>query len=166
MSKQETVPLRKHLAELLRMKSAHLDFDAAVSGFPPELRGQKPPGAPHSAWQLLEHMRIAQEDILDFSRNPKYREKKFPDDYWPPAEAPASADEWDRSLQQFQSELKEMQALIADTSHDLLAKLPHGTGQTLLREALLVADHNAYHLGQFVFLRKMLEAANPATQNL
>ena len=158
MAKQETVPLRKHLADLLRMKGAHISFDAALSGFPVALRGAKPPGAPHSAWQLLEHMRIAQEDILDFSRNPKYREKRFPDDYWPPAEAPASEAEWDRSVQQFQSDLKEMQELIADTKHDLLAKLPHGTGQTLLREALLVADHNAYHLGQLIFLRKMLES--------
>lgn len=166
MAKQETVPLRKHLADLLRMKGAHLDFDAAVSEFPSKLRGVKPPGAPHSAWQLLEHMRIAQQDILDFSRNPKYREKTFPDDYWPPTEAPASDDEWNRSVQQFQSDLKEMQALIADTSHDVLAKLPHGTGQTLLREALLVADHNAYHLGQFMFLRKMLESSNPAPQDL
>jgi len=157
MAKQETISLRKHVADLLRMKGAHVTFDAAVSGFPVAQRGQKPPGAPHSAWQLLEHMRIAQEDILDFSRNPKYQDKKFPDDYWPATEAPPSEEAWDQSIQQFHSDLKEMQELIADTKHDLLAKIPHGKGQTLLREALLIADHNAYHLGQLVFLRKMLE---------
>jgi hypothetical protein len=158
MAKQETVPLRKHLADTLRMKGAHLTFDEALADFPVDLRGKKPHGAPHSAWELLEHMRLAQEDILDFSRNPKYKERKFPDDYWPPAAAPPTEEAWDKSVKQFQKDLKEMQALIGDTTHDLLGKLPHGTGQTLLREALLVADHNSYHLGQLVFLRKMLEA--------
>ncbi|HTM15031.1 MAG TPA: DinB family protein [Bryobacteraceae bacterium] len=157
MPKQETISLRKHLAELLRMKGAHLRFQDAVSDFPPALRGVKPPGAPHTAWQLLEHMRLAQEDILDFSRNPKYKEKTFPDDYWPAAEAPPSEQAWANSIETFQEDLKQMQELVADTKHDLLAKIPHGTGQTLLREALLVADHNAYHLGQLVFLRKLLE---------
>ena len=150
--------LRKQLANLLRMKGAHISLDEAVADFPPALRGVKPPGAPHSAWQLLEHMRIAQEDILDFSRNPKYREKKFPEDYWPTEDAPPSHEAWDASVKQFRSDLHEMQGLIADTARDLFATIPHGTGQTLLREALLVADHNAYHLGQLMFLRKMLEA--------
>jgi uncharacterized damage-inducible protein DinB len=158
MAKQETVSLRKHLADTLRMKGAHLSFEKALSDFPVDLRGAKPHGAPHSAWELLEHMRLAQQDILDFSRNPKYKEKKFPDDYWPSDPAPPSEEAWETSIKQFQQELKEMQQLIADTSHDLLATIPHGTGQTLLREALLVADHNSYHLGQLVFLRKMLEA--------
>jgi len=158
MAKQETVSLRKHLSNLLQMKGAHLNLEAAVSGFPVELRGVKPAGAPHSAWELLEHMRFAQEDILDFSRNPKYKEKKFPDDYWPATSAPPSAEAWDESVRKFQEDLKAMQDLLADTKHDLLARIPHGAGQTLLREALLVADHNAYHLGQLVFLRKMLEA--------
>jgi hypothetical protein len=150
--------LRKHLDNLLRMQGAHLDFDAAVRGFPKHLRGVKAPGAPHTAWQLLEHLRIAQEDILDFSRNPKYQEKKFPDDYWPANEAPPRDDSWDASVRRFQSDLKEMRALVADKDSDLYAAFPHGQGQTLLREALLVADHNAYHLGQLVFLRKLLEA--------
>ena len=157
MAKQETFSLRKHLADLLRMKGAHVNLEAAVSGFPAALRGVKPPGAPHSAWQLLEHLRLAQEGILDFSRNPKYREKKVPDDYWPATEAPPSEEAWEASIAQFQKDMKEMQELVADTRLDLLAKIPHGSGQTLLREALLVADHNAYHLGQLVFLRKMLE---------
>jgi len=156
MAKQETVSLRKHLDNLLRMKGAHLSFEAAVADFPVALRGAKPAGAPHSAWELVEHMRLAQEDILDFSRNSNYREKKFPDDYWPAGDAPPSEEAWTTSVEHFQGDLREMQALIADTGHDLLAKIPHGKGQTLLREALLVADHNAYHLGQLMFLRKML----------
>jgi hypothetical protein len=151
MPKQETLSLRKHLAQLLNMKGAHVNLVAAVAGFPAAMRGTKPQGAPHTAWQLLEHMRLAQEDILDFSRNPKYREKKVPDDYWPADEAPPGEDAWDKSIQQFQKDLKEMQDLLADTKHDLLAKIPHGSGQTLLREALVLADHNAYHLGQLVF---------------
>jgi hypothetical protein len=158
MPKQPTTSLRQHLANLLRMKGAHLTFHAAVTGFPAGLRGVTPPGAPHSAWQLLEHMRLAQQDILDFCRNPDYQEKKFPDDYWPATDAPASAKAWDTAVEQFEADLKEIQALMADTKHDLLAPIPHGQGQTLLREALLVADHNAYHLGQLMFLRKMLEA--------
>ena len=157
MPKQPTVPLREHLANLLRMKGAHATFHETAHDFPAELRGVKPPGAPHSAWQLLEHMRIAQEDILDFSRNPEYREKKWPDEYWPPEEAPPDEQAWDNSVRQFERDLKAMLALVADTKQDLLAAIPHGKGQTLLREALLVADHNAYHVGQLMFLRKMLE---------
>ena len=158
MAKPQTFSLRKHLADMLHMKGAHLTFEEALAGFPVELRGAKPAGAPHSPWQLLEHMRIAQEDILDFCRNPHYRDKRFPDDYWPATETPPSEDAWGLSMRQFQKDLQEMQELIADTKHDLLTKIPHGKSRTLLREALLVADHNAYHLGQLVFLRKMLEA--------
>src|SRR5438046_1504683 len=154
MARQDTEPLRAHVNNVLLMKGAHLTFREALADFPAALRGKKPRGAPHTAWQLLEHMRLAQEDILDFSRNPKYQERKFPDDYWPAAQAPPSEEAWDRSVKQFEKDLKAMQKLIADASHDgLFAKIPHGQGQTLLREALLVADHNAYHLGQFVFLR-------------
>jgi hypothetical protein len=158
MAKVETVSLRRHVDNLLQMKGAHLSFDEALAGLPAALRGKKPAGAPHSAWELLEHMRIAQEDILDFSRNPAYREKKFPDDYWPPTAEPPDDAAWDRSVQQFQRDLKQMQELMADTKYDLLAKLAHGKGQTLLREALITADHNAYHLGQLMFLRRMLES--------
>jgi hypothetical protein len=157
MPKQATISLREHLANLLNMEGAHIAFDEAVIDFPAHLRGVKPKGSPHSAWQLLEHMRLAQEDILDFSRNPGYKEKKFPDDYWPAQDAPPNEAAWDKSVRQFRHDLKEMQALIADSRHDLQAAIPHGEGQTLLREALLVADHNAYHLGQLMFLRKMLE---------
>ena len=161
MAKQETLSLREHLDNLLRMEGAHLAFDEALRDFPRAARGTRPPGAPHSAWELLEHMRLAQEDILDFSRNPEYRERKFPDDYWPASASPPTDEAWDRSVEQFQNDLDEMRELIADARHDLGARIPHGQGQTLLREALLVADHNAYHLGQLVFLRKMLEAGSP-----
>ena len=158
MPNQEIDAIRKHVENLLRMDGAHIDLDDAVADFPIALRGAKPAGAPHSAWELLEHMRIAQEDILDFSRNPKYKDKSFPGDYWPPTEAPPNNEAWEKSIQQFQLDLEEMLSLIADSKNDPFAKIPHGRGQTLLREALLVADHNAYHLGQLVFLRKMLEA--------
>jgi len=157
MGNQDDTSLRRHLDNLLGMDGAHISFDAVVADFPAALRGAKPAGAPHSAWELLEHMRIAQEDILDFSRNPAYRDKAFPEDYWPASAEPASREAWQQSVQQFQKDLTEMRALIADTAHDLFARIPHGTGQTLLREALLVADHNAYHLGQLVLLRRLLE---------
>ena len=158
MAKVETVSLRRHVDNLLLMKGAHLSFSEAVAGFPAALRGKKPAGAPHSAWELLEHMRLAQQDILDFSRNPAYREKKFPDDYWPPTPEPPDEAAWDRSVAEFEHDLKQLQELMADTKLDLLAKLAHGKGQTLLREALITADHNSYHLGQLMFLRKMLES--------
>ena len=152
-----TDPLRKHVLNLLRMEGAHLTFDDAVAGLPAALRGLKPPGAPHTPWQLLEHLRIAQWDILDFSRNPAYQEMKFPDDYWPKTEAPPDAAAWDKSVEQFRRDLKAMEDLISDAGANLTAPIPHGQGQTLLREALLVADHNSYHLGQLVLVRKLLE---------
>jgi len=141
------------------MKGAHLEFEAAIKGFPAALRGVKPAGAPHTPWQLLEHLRIAQEDILDFCRNPKYAEKKWPDDYWPATDVPPDAGAWDRSAALFRADLKAIEALVLDEANDLTARLPHGTGQTLLREALLVVDHNSYHLGQLVYARKTLEGA-------
>jgi len=150
--------VRKHVLDLLGSGGAHLDFEAAIEQFPAPLRGVKPGGVPHTAWQLLEHMRIAQWDILEFSRNAKHVSPKFPDGYWPPAETPPSARAWKQSTQAFRADLKAMMALVSNPRHDLLARIPHGEGQTLLREALLVADHNAYHLGQLVLLRKMLEA--------
>jgi hypothetical protein len=153
-------PLRKHLVDLLRMKGAHLAFDEAVAGFPAALRGIKPKGAPHTPWQLLEHLRLAQWDILDFCRNPKYQEQRFPEDYWPKTEAPPDDAAWGHSIEQFQSDLKAMEKLISDPAVDLTARISHGKGQTLLREALLAADHNSYHLGQLVFIRKTLEGAH------
>ncbi|MGC4049528.1 MAG: DinB family protein [Paludibaculum sp.] len=156
MQKTSKDGLRTHVIELMKLRGAHADFDSAIAGFDPGLRGAKPPGAPHTAWQLLEHMRIAQHDILDFSRNPDYKEPHWPDDYWPPSELPPDPEAWDRSCEQFRKDAADMEALVDDPSSDLFAQIPHGSGQTLLREALLVADHNAYHLGQLVLLRKLL----------
>ena len=149
-------PLRKHLVELLRMEGAHLSFDDAVADFPIKLRGVKPHGAPHTPWQLLEHLRIAQWDILEFSRNPKHVSPRFPDGYWPKGDAPPDAGAWDGSVAAFRTDLKAMQDLVADPATDLFAPIAGGQGQTVLREALLVADHNAYHMGQLVLVRKLL----------
>jgi hypothetical protein len=141
------------------MEGAHIDLDDAVRDFPVELRGVKPAGAPHTAWQLLEHMRLAQWDILEFSRDPKHVSPDFPEGYWPQSEAPGSDAAWKKSTEHFHRDLSEMTKLVSDPGNDLYAKIPHGEGQTLLREALLVADHNSYHLGQIVFLKKMLQEA-------
>jgi hypothetical protein len=154
----QDLELRKHLLELLRGGGAHLDFDKAVAGLPPELRGKRPAGIPHTPWRLLEHMRIAQWDILEFCRNPQHVSPEWPAGYWPAGDAPASGPAWEKSVAQFRADLDAMQRLVADPGVDLLARLPHGTGQTVLREALLVADHNAYHLGQLVTVRRALGA--------
>lgn len=153
--------LRDHLLELLRGGSAHLRFDEAVEGLPANLRGTRAQDLPHTPWQLLEHLRMAQWDILDFSRNPDYVHIKWPDDYWPETAAPPDDQAWDRSVEQFRSDLKAMEDLVADPKTDLFAKIPWGKGQTILREALLVADHNAYHVGQMVTLRQALGAWQP-----
>ncbi len=150
--------LRDHLLELLRGRSAHLDFDKAIGGLPPDLRGVKAPGLPHTVWQLLEHLRIAQWDILDFSRNPDYASLEWPKDYWPETEAPPDEAAWDQSVESFHRDLQAMKDLVADPQTDLHAKIPWGDGQTILREALLVADHNGYHLGQIVCVRQALGA--------
>jgi hypothetical protein len=150
--------LREHLLNLLRGGGAHLDFEAAVAGLPAELRGARVAGAPHTPWRLVEHMRIAQWDILEFSRNPKHVSPTFPDGYWPDGDEPPNAAAWERCLAAFRADLKAMQDLVANPSTDLFARISHGEGQTILREALLVADHNAYHLGQLVMLRRALGA--------
>jgi hypothetical protein len=150
--------LRDHLLYLLRDGGAHLSFDAAIAGLPAELRGAKAAGVPHSPWRLLEHMRIAQWDILEFSRNPRHVSPEFDAGYWPDGDAPPDDAAWDRSVAGFRADLKAMQDLVADPATDLFAPIPQGTGQTILREALLVADHNAYHLGQLVAVRRALGA--------
>ena len=150
--------LREHLLDLLGGGHAHLNFDKAVAGLPPELRGTKPAGLPHTPWRLVEHMRIAQWDILEFSRSPGHRSPDWPAGYWPAGDAPPDEKAWDKSLAAFRADLKAMEALVADPASDLFTPLPHGQGQTLLREALLVADHNAYHLGQLVLVRRLLGA--------
>jgi hypothetical protein len=150
--------LREHLLYLLGGGGAHLDFEKAVAGLPAGLRGARPAGVPHSPWRLLEHLRIAQWDILEFSRNPEHVSPAWPEGYWPRGDAPPDDAAWDRSVAAFRADLKAMQGLVADPSTDLFAPIPHGDGQTVLREALLVADHNAYHLGQLVLVRRALGA--------
>ncbi len=150
--------LREHLLYLLGGGGAHVDFEAAIKDLPAGLRGKKPKGAPYSAWELLEHMRIAQWDILEFSRNSQHVSPEFPRGYWPATAAPPDASAWKKSVEAFRADLEAMRDLVADKSTDLLARIPHGQGQTVLREALLVADHNAYHLGQLVVLRRLLGA--------
>jgi len=150
--------LREHLLYLLRGGGAHLNFDSAIADLPAKLRGAKPAGAPHTPWRLLEHMRIAQWDILEFSRNPKHVSPEFPDGYWPAGDAPPDAQAWDRSVAAFRADLQAMQNLVSDPATNLFEPIPHGDGQTILREALLVADHNAYHLGQLVVVRRALGA--------
>jgi DinB superfamily len=151
-------PLRQHLLELLAGGGAHAKFEDVVPGIPPNLRGVKPEGLPHSPWMLLEHMRIAQWDILEFSRNPKHESPDWPKAYWPATEAPPDSTAWEKSVQQFNKDLKAMQALVADAKTDLFARIAWGDSQTILREALLVADHNAYHLAQVLDVRRLLGA--------
>jgi hypothetical protein len=148
--------LRKHLAALLDGGHAFAPFDKIIADFPPKLRGEVPKGLPHSAWMLLEHLRFTQWDILDFSRNPKYAAAKWPDDYWPKAPSPPSAAAWDKSVTAFQDDLKTMRSLVSDPKTELFENIPWGDGQTILREALLVADHNAHHLGQLIDVRRLL----------
>lgn len=150
-------PLRQHVINLLTKAEAHLDVRSELKDFPVELRGRQPAGAPHTPWQLLEHMRIAQWDILEFTLNAKHTSPKWPDEYWPKSSAPPDSKAWDRSVEQFLADLGAVSNMVNDSKVELLAQIPHGDGQTYLREALLVADHNAYHLGQLVMVRRILE---------
>ena len=152
--------LREHVLYLLQGGGAHASFDDAIKDLPANLRGKKPEGYPHSVWMLLEHLRIAQRDILEFSRNSKHQSPKWPEGYWPESDAPPSSAAWDKSVREFRNDLKAMGELVADPKTDLFAKIPWGEDQTILREALLTADHNAYHLGQLLLLRRMLGAWN------
>ena len=148
--------LRKHLLELLQGGGAHAKFEDVIEGLPAKLRATKPANFPHSAWMLLEHMRIAQWDILEFSRDSKHKSPKWPEGYWPKQEVPPNASAWENSIRDFHTDLKAMQDLVTDPKTDLFARIPWGEGQTILREALLVADHNAYHLAQIVDVRRLL----------
>lgn len=150
--------LREHLVYLLDGGGAHAKFDDVVKNVPEKLRGVRPNGLPHSAWMLLDHLRLAQRDILEFSRNSKHKSPAWPEGYWPRNEAPPSTAAWDKSIEEFRKDLKTMQDLVSTPTTDLYARIPWGDGQTILREALLVADHNAYHLGQLVDLRRLLGA--------
>ncbi|MFL6386564.1 MAG: DinB family protein [Terriglobales bacterium] len=154
---KKTDPIRQHISNLLTKAEAHIDLREALKDFPKDLRGRKPEGGPHTPWQLLEHIRIAQWDILEFSRSAKHKSPKWPDKYWPETEAPPDDKAWEKSVNQVLADLEAMRELVADPQRDLTTNIPHGNGQTLLREALLVADHNAYHLGQLVMVRRILE---------
>jgi uncharacterized damage-inducible protein DinB len=150
--------LRAQLRRILSSQDAHVGFEKAVEGLAPKLRGVRVEGFPHSPWELVEHMRLTQYDILDFCLNPDYKDLDWPDDYWPKSPAPPSEQAWDHSTAKFREDRATLEALAADESIDLFAKIPHGSGQTYLRQILLVADHNAYHLGQLVAVRRQLGA--------
>jgi hypothetical protein len=148
--------LRKYLAHFLDWHEAHADLKSALKDFPEDLRGTRPPGAPHSGWELLEHVRIATHDILEFSRDAKHVSPDWPSGYWPAKPAPPGAAAWDKSVKALEHDLDEMRKLVSNPKAGLFAKIPHGSGQTIFREALLIADHNAYHLGQLVLVRQLL----------
>ena len=150
--------LREHVLYLLRGGGAHLSFEDFVATFPVEMCNQRIAGLPYTAWQVLEHMRIAQWDILEFSRNGNHVSPDFPKGYWPAPKSAGTPELWQQSIKNFQSDLEQLTALVADEANNLHAKLPHGSGQTLLREALLVADHNAYHVAQILDVRRLLGA--------
>lgn len=158
MPDKRDLHLRQNLAYLIAGGGAHIKFDDAIKGLPPRLRGATPANFPHSAWMLLEHLRIAQRDILEFSRNRKHKSPKWPEGYWPKQPAPPNAAAWNKSIRQFHADQKAMLALVANPKTDLFAKIPWGDGQTILREALLVADHNAYHIAQLLDVHRLLGA--------
>jgi hypothetical protein len=150
--------MRTELAKTLDWGHAHVDFDKAVDGLPPRLRGRRVKRLPHSAWEILEHLRLAQHDILDFCRNANYVELKWPDDYWPPTPAPPTGKAWDQSVAAFRRDRNALKKLAANPKIRLTKRIPHGSGQTYLREVLLVLDHNAYHVAELVVLRRLLGA--------
>lgn len=153
---ETTDRLRAQLSRLLEWEDAHVGFDKAVDGVPPELRGRRPAGSPHSPWELLEHMRLTQHDILDFCVNPSYVEPHWPTDYWPRDPAPPTPNAWDESIASFRRDRHELQRLATEPTLELFDTIPHGTGQTYIRELLVVADHDAYHIGQLVLTRRLL----------
>jgi hypothetical protein len=150
--------LRQQIARTLDWEESHASFDSAVKGLPPELRGKAPKGLPYSPWQLVEHIRITQADILEFSVAPKYKEKEWPKEYWPEGAEPPSAKAWDESIAAVKRDQAKLAALTVDPKTDLTAPVPNGTGQTYLREVLLTADHTAYHVGELIVVRRLLGA--------
>ena len=150
--------LRDQVGELLRGGNAHLVFKDAIADWPVALRGTKPAGQPFTPWRLLEHIRITQWDIVEFTTSAQHESPEWPAGYWPSSDAPPDDTAWDKSVAQVERDRRTMERLVSDAKTDLFARLPHGTGQTVLREALLVADHTAYHVGQLVLLRRLLGA--------
>ena len=150
--------IRDHVVELLEGGHAHVTFEDAIAAWPSQLRGAKPSGQPFTPWRLLEHIRISQWDIVGFTKSAKHVSPEWPAGYWPPSDAPPDAAAWEKSVAQVKRDVQTMQRLVRDPGTDLFARIPHGTGQTVLREALVLADHNSYHLGQLVVLRRLLGA--------
>lgn len=157
MSQNEKA-LRDQLVRLLDWDSAHARFEDTVKDFPPALRGVRPSGAPHSPWELLEHLRITLSDILEFSRDAKHVSPEWPSGYWPATQEPPSASAWDESVDAYRRDLRELADLAGDESIDLYTPIAHGDGQTILREIVLAVDHNAYHVGQLMIVRRTLGA--------
>lgn len=158
MSDLDDQALREHLVYLLRGGGAHVSFAEALEVLPPELRGARPEGVPYTPWRLIEHIRLCQWDILDFSRNPDYETASYPEGFWPEGTAPPDEEAWARSVAQFEADNRAMCQLVSDPGTDLFAAIPHGEGQTILREAMLIPDHNAYHIGQIITVRRLLGA--------
>jgi len=154
----ENQKIREQVVALLTWQDAHVGYDRALEGLPEKLRGERPKGMAHSVWEIVEHLRLAQEDMLDFSRNPKYEERTWPDEYWPKSPRPNDAAAWRSSLKAFHADLDAFCALMRDPANDLYEPFKWGSGQTLLREALVIADHNAYHVGEIVAVRRALGA--------
>ena len=165
MSDDRDRSLRGHLLYLLRGGGAHVGFEEALKDFPAGLVNARAEGVPYTPWHLLEHMRIAQWDIVEFSRDASHVSPEWPEGYWPDKSKEADAEDWRKSVEGFRADLRGMESLVEDASTDLFARIPHGDGQTLLREALLVADHNAYHLGALVTLRRALEAKGGSSRS-
>lgn len=151
-------PLRDQVVDLLAMGHAHVAFKDAIADWPRELRGAKAPGQPFTPWRILEHIRISQWDIVEFTKSASHVSPEWPAGYWPESDAPPDAPAWDQSVAQVERDLRDMQRIVRDPETDLFARITHGTGQTVLREALVLADHNSYHLGQLVLLRRLLGA--------
>jgi hypothetical protein len=149
--------LRNHLFTLLKGGNAHMTLFDAVESFPEKYMNTLFPNGSYTPWDLLEHMRHTQWDILDFMTNPNYKEMHWPDDYWPPAGKKATAADWQKTITQFRKDSEELQKMVKDKKVDLFAKIPHGDGQTVLREILLVTDHNAYHIGEFAIMRQVMK---------
>jgi DinB superfamily len=150
--------LREQLVKLLTDSEAHANFETAVKDMPAGLQGKRPQGAAHSPWEMLEHLRIAQWDILEFARNAKHKSPDFPEGYWPKSPEPPDAKAWEKSAGAFRADRKALCDLVTNESTDLFVGIPHGDGQTILRQALLAADHNAYHIGELILLRRILGA--------
>jgi hypothetical protein len=153
--------VREQLLFLLRGGNAHMSFDQAVAGFPVDHINRQPPNVSYTPWHVLEHMRIAQWDILEFVRDPDHVSPQWPEGYWPAPDEPADESKWEKTINDFRADLRALQEIVEDPSVDLCAPLPHARDYTVLREILLVADHNAYHIGEFAIIRQVMDTWLP-----